>query len=104
MRNRKLIQRLYREESLAVRKRRRKKVAAVARVALEAPARANDRWSMDFVRDALSTGRAYRGFTIVDDCTRECPAIEVDHSLPGERVTSALDRIAAERGYPKATG
>ena len=72
------------------------------RIPLSAPARANDLWSMDFVRDTLSSGRVIRGFTLVDDCTRECPAIEVDHSLPGERVTSALDRIAAERGYPTA--
>lgn len=81
MRNRKLIQRVYREQSLTVRRGRRKNFAAVARVALETPARANDRWSMDFVRDALSTRRAYRGFTILKDCTKERPAIEVDHSL-----------------------
>lgn len=101
-RNRKLIQRLYREEGLAVRKRRRKKIAAVRRIALDAPARANELWSMDFVRDTLSSGRVFRGFTIVDDFTRECPAIEVDHTLPGERVARALDRIAAERGLPKS--
>lgn len=102
MRNRKLVQRLYREEGLAVRKRRRKKIASVARIPLGTPASANDLWSMDFVRDTLSSGRVIRGFTLVDDCTRECPAIEVDHSLPGDRVTSALDRVAAERGYPRA--
>lgn len=61
LRNRKLIQRLYREEGLAVRKRRRKKIAAVARVALKLPDRANERWSIDFVRDTLSDGRVFRG-------------------------------------------
>lgn len=101
-RNRKLVQRLYREEGLAVRKRRRRKIAAVRRVAVAGPVRANELWSMDFVRDTLSSGRVFRGFTIVDDFTRECPAIEVDHSLPGERVASALDRLAVERGLPKA--
>ncbi len=101
-RNRKLVQRLYREEGLTVRRRRRRKIVTQARVALEAPEKANDRWSMDFVRDTLSSGRAFRSFTIVDDFTRECPAIEVDHSLPGERVTRALDQIVAERGLPRA--
>jgi putative transposase len=57
---------------------------------------------MDFVRDTLSSGSVFRGFTIVDDFTRECPAIEVDHSLPGERVANALDGISLERGLPKA--
>jgi transposase InsO family protein len=40
--------------------------------------------------------------TMVDDCTRECPAIEVDTSLGGLRVRGVLDRVAAERGLPEA--
>ena len=51
---------------------------------------------MDFVRDALGDGRKFRALTIVDDYTRECPAIEVDHSLPGDRVVRVLDRLARE--------
>jgi transposase InsO family protein len=39
--------------------------------------------------------------TVVDDCTRECPAIEVDTSLGGLRVR-VLDRIASQRGLPEA--
>jgi transposase InsO family protein len=35
---------------------------------------------------------------IKDDCTRECPAIEVDFSRPGERVGELLNRVARERG------
>ena len=99
-RNRKLVQRLNREEGLAVRKRRRKKITAIARAVLRAPEKANDLWGMDFVRDALSSGRAFRGFTLVDEFTRECPAIEVGHSLPGARVTGTLDKVASERGFP----
>ena len=57
---------------------------------------------MDFVRDTLGNGRVFRALTIVDDCTRECPAIEVDFSLPGGRVVQVLDRLAATRGLPKA--
>lgn len=97
--NRKLTQRLYREEGLHVRRRTRKRVA-VPRTPLPAPRKPNDRWSMDFVSDALGTGRRFRALTLVDDLTRECPAIEVDFSLPGERVVRVLDRVAAARGYP----
>ena len=55
---------------------------------------------MDFVRDTFASGRAFRALTIVDDCTRESPAIEVDTSLPATRVVAVLDRLAASRGVP----
>lgn len=97
--NRKRTQRVYREEGLHVRRRKRKRVA-VARTPLAVPTRANERWSMDFVSDALGDGRKFRSLTLVDDLTRECPAIEVDVSLPGERVVRVLERVAAVRGYP----
>lgn len=100
--NRKRVQRLYQEEGLQVRRRRRKRRAVVPRVPVAVPTRPNERWSMDFVRDTLGDGRVIRCFTLVDDCTRECPAIEVDVSLPGERVVRVLDRVAAVRGYPRA--
>lgn len=98
--NRKLVQRLYREEGLTVRRRRRKR-AAVPRTPLAPPLGANERWSMDFVSDALADGRKFRSLTLVDDFTRECPVIEVDVSLSGERVAQVLDRVAAQRGLPR---
>ncbi|WP_454283597.1 DDE-type integrase/transposase/recombinase [Roseovarius sp. MBR-79] len=61
---------------------------------------ANQRWSLDFTSDALANGRKFRTANLKDDCTRECPAIEVDFSLPGERVVEMLERVARERGYP----
>lgn len=97
--NRKRVQRVYREAALCVRQRRRKRVA-MERVPKPPVTHANARWSMDFVSDALADGRRFRGFTWVDDATRECPAIEVDRSLPAERVIAVLDRVAATRGYP----
>lgn len=99
--NRKLVQRVYREEELHVRRRRRKRVA-VARTPLPRPTTPNEHWSMDFVSDALGDGRKFRALTIVDDCTRESPVIEVDVSLPGARVVQVLDRLALTRGLPKA--
>lgn len=99
--NHKRIRRVYRSEGLAVRRRGRKKLVR-ARVPLPVASRPNERWAMDFVRDTLATGAAFRALTVVDTCTRESLAIEVDVSLPGERVVAALDAIAADRGYPAA--
>jgi putative transposase len=98
--NHKRIYRLYRAEGLAVRRKRRQKIAAAIRVPLPTPRAPNQRWSMDFVSDQLSTGRRFRTLNIVDDCTRECVAIEVDTSLGGARVVRTLQRLAETRGLP----
>jgi putative transposase len=99
--NHKRTERLYREEGLALRRKRRRKGAAGARVILPAPQRTNERWSMDFVSDSIVTGRRFRALTIVDDYSRECPAIEVDTSLGGRRVVGVLERLAETRGLPE---
>jgi putative transposase len=99
--NHKRIRRLYRAEGLTVRRRGRKKLVR-ARVPLPPATEPNERWAMDFLRDTLATGTAFRTLTVVDTCTRESPAIEVDVSLPGERVVTVLEGIATDRGYPKA--
>jgi putative transposase len=100
--NHKRVYRLYREEGLAMRIRQRRRIRwsgpAVSPVAM----RPNQRWSIDFVSDRVNTGKVIRMLTMVDDCTRECPAIEVDTSLGGLRVRRVLDRVAAERGLPEA--
>jgi putative transposase len=98
--NHKRIRRLYRLEGLAVRRRRKKRVSA-PRVALPPASRPNERWAMDFVRDTLSDGRAFRALTIVDTYTRESPAIEVDVSLGSDRVVAVLERLASIRGLPE---
>ena len=100
--NHKLVERVYREEGLTVRRRRAKKLVAIPRVPLPLPSGANARWSIDFVSDALGDGRKVRALTIVDDYTRECPAIEVDFSLSGERVVRVLEHLAGTRGLPRA--
>lgn len=99
--NHKRVYRLYREEGLAVRKRRRKKLVAAERVPIEKPRLPNERWSMDFVSDQLGDGRRFRALTVVDDCTRECVVIEVDTSLTGFRVAGVLERLVDSRGLPK---
>lgn len=100
--NRKRVYRMYREEGLAVRRRKRKRIGPVERRPLPKPTEANISWSMDFVSDGLADGRRLRCLNIVDDCTRECLAIEVDTSLPGSRVKAVLQRLADTRGLPKS--
>lgn len=99
--NHKRIYRLYREEGLTVRKRSRKRVSR-ERLPLEAPLGPDQLWSLDFVSDTLSWGRKIRMLTVVDAYTRESLAIEVDTSLPGQRVARVLDRVIDERGAKPA--
>lgn len=96
--NHKRVYRLYRQENLVVRRQKRKRVAASLRSVPLPPSRPNERWSMDFMTDALANGRRFRILTLVDDFTRECLAAEVDFSLSGARVARILDRLIAERG------
>jgi putative transposase len=56
-------------------------------------------WSADFMSDALTCGRCFRTFNVVDDFNCEALAIEVDFKLPDERVVRMLDRVAIWRGY-----
>jgi putative transposase len=100
--NHKLVLRLYREEGRAVSRRRGEKRVAMPRVPMPSPSKPNERWSMDLVSDALADGRAFRCFTIVDDMTRECPAIEVAHSLPALRIIQVLEWLALTRGLPRS--
>lgn len=98
--NHKCFYRLYRREGLAAKRRGRKR-RAVARVPLVAAVRQNQRWSMDFMRDTLSDGRKFRTLNIVDDFSRENPAIVVDTSLPGKRVVRVLEWLREVRGLPE---
>jgi putative transposase len=96
--NHKRLFRIYREERLGVRKRGGRKRALGTRSPMTLPEAANQRWSLDFVSDALSNSRRFRVLAVVDDFTRECLGLVVDTSLSGQRVARELDRIAELRG------
>jgi len=100
--NHKRVYRLYREASLSVRKRRRRKLVMVDRQALHVPSAPNEVWSIDFVMDSLANGRRLKCLTIVDDFTRECLDIAVDHGICGNYVARVLDSIGQFRGLPRA--
>jgi putative transposase len=99
--NHKRVERLYREEglSLKLRRRRRKRLSHL-RVPRERPAAANQTWAVDFIHDNLRSGHRFRAFALLDEWSRESLAIEVDVSLPGERVTKVLERLRDSRGLP----
>ena len=100
--NHKRIYRLYCQDGLTVRRKKRKRVARARREPLALPEAPNQRWSMDFMCDQLADDRRFRTLNVIDEFTRESLAIEVDGSLPGRRVTRVLEAIAETRGYPKA--
>ena len=98
--NHKRLFKIYREERLGVRKRGGRKRALGTRAPMALPDGPNQRWSLDFVSDALASARRFRVLAVVDDFTRECLGLVVDTSLSGLRVGRELDRIASLRGYP----
>jgi putative transposase len=99
--NHKRVYRIYRELELNLRIKPRKRIVRQQPVALAVPDKINQSWSMDFMHDQLASGRAYRLFNVIDDYNREGLGIEIDFSLPAERVIRALNQIIEWRGKPE---
>lgn len=92
--NHKKVRRLYREEGLSLRTRKRSKLRTLLRSPLPLPTGINQRWSMDFMSDQLgTTGRRFRILNIVDDFSREALACQVDFSIPGLSVVRVLELL-----------
>jgi putative transposase len=99
--NVKRVYRLYRLDGLSLRLKSRKKRVSAPRATLTPPQAPNEQWSMDFMSDRLYDGRRFRVLTVVDNMSRESPALVVDQSLSGARVVATLDRLACSWGLPK---
>src|SRR5262249_43422134 len=99
--NHKRIYRLYREEGLAVRRRRRRRILRATKAPLPPATRLNQRWTMDFIEDRLVTGRKFPVFNVMDAFRRRGLPRARDTSLPGGRVVQVLDRRAETRGRPE---
>lgn len=97
--NRKRTYRIYTEESLQVRTKKRKKLQR-PRLPMEVPSAPNQRWSMDFVSDQLSNGRRFRVLNVVDDFSREMVGQLVSVSITGQQVARFLDQLAELRALP----
>jgi putative transposase len=98
--NVKRVYRLYLEEGLSVRRKKRRRLVR-DRACEPRLVRANQEWAMDFIVDGLATGRMVRILSVMDAYTRECLALEADFSLGSGRVTRVLERLIEERGRPE---
>ena len=99
--NHKRVLRIYRELELNLRIKPKKRLKRDKPDALAVPDAMNQCWSMDFMHDQLVDGRSFRLLNIIDDFNREGLAIEVDFSLPAERVVRTLNQVIEWRGKPK---
>jgi putative transposase len=100
--NHKRVYRIYRELELNMRIKPRKRLVREKPGELAVPGQPNETWSMDFMADRLEDTRAFRLLNVLDDFNREGLGIEVDFSLPAQRVIRSLDQIIEWRGRPKA--
>jgi putative transposase len=98
--NHKRVYRIYCQLELNLRIKPRKRLKREKPDVLAVPDAPNVTWSMDFMADRLGDGRAFRLLNVLDDFNREGLGIEVDFSLPAERVIRSLDRIIEWRGKP----
>ena len=94
------MERIYGNERLQVRRRKRKKVPVAERQPLLRPETINQAWSMDFMFDRSADGRVIKCLNIVDDASTEAVAIAPERAIGGIAVTRILDRLAMERGLP----
>ena len=99
--NRKRVRRLYRLQGLQLRMRvRRRKHMCLHRGPVPLAKRTHERWSMDFVHDALFDGRPFRVLTVVDQYSRQSPVLEAAFAHSGRSVAAALERVVGELGVP----
>lgn len=102
VKNHKRTERIYAEEGLAIRRKRKKKRIPCLRVPLPEATMPNETWSMDFAHDSCITGARIKVLTVVDDFTRSCPGLLTQSSIPGRGVTNFLDQRAVIQGYPQS--
>ena len=100
--NHKRVYRIYRELELNFRIKAKRRIKRDKPEALSVPEAINQVWSMDFMSDTLIDGRSIRTFNVLDDYNREGLGIEVDLSLPSDRVIRSLEQIIEWRGKPLA--
>ncbi len=98
--NHKRVHRVYCGMKLNKRRKHKRRLPTRNPAPLAVPEAVNQCWSADFMSDALWDGRRFRTFNVVDDYNREALGIEIDLSLPSQRVVRVLDQIALWRGLP----
>ncbi len=100
--NHKRVWRVYCAMRLNLKRRAKKRVPPRVRQSMDVVAMPNVVWGLDFMSDALFTGRKFRTFNILDEGVREALDIVIDTSIQSGRVVRALEQVASWRGYPAA--
>lgn len=100
--NHKRVKRVYDLLKLNIRRKHKRRLPNREKISLEQPDSINKKWSMDFMSDALTDGRKFRTFNLIDDFNREVLALEADTSLPARRVVKVLERVIWEKGKPES--
>lgn len=100
--NHKRVKRVYDLLKLNLRRKHKRRLPNREKISLEQPDSINQKWSMDFMSDALTSGRKFRTFNLIDDFNREVLAIEADTSLPALRVIRVLEQVIYWRGKPNS--
>jgi putative transposase len=99
--NHKRVWRVYKSMRLNLPRRAKKRLPARVKQPLDAPAEAGRQWSMDFMSDTLFCGKRFRTLNVFDEGVREVLAIEVDTSLPAERVIRLLEQLKDSHPLPQ---
>ena len=99
--NRKRVLRIYRDMDLKMRRKRKRSLPTRIKKSLEVPEQLNATWSVDFMSDALISGRRFRVLNVIDDCNREALINEAHFSFPAEQLVNSIKRLIKERGKPE---
>jgi putative transposase len=98
--NRKRVLRVYRALNLRMRRKKKRRLPSRVKTRLETPTVANDTWSIDFMSDALSSGRRFRVLNVIDDHNREALINEAYYSIPADQLVRSVRQLIHERGKP----
>lgn len=99
--NHERVRRLYRLAGLTLPRKSKKRIPEYVRQPLPKATACNGCWSLDFTSDALTDGRKFWTLNVIDDYNREALGVEVDYSLPAQRVTRLLDKLVERYGKPE---
>jgi putative transposase len=99
--NRKRVLRIYRDMNLKMRRKRKRRLPSRIKETLAVPNKLNETWSIDFMSDALESGRKFRVLNVMDDFNREALINEAYYSIPAERLVNSLKQLIQYRSKPK---